>query len=207
MISGLILSSYEWPWVFYFFGLISVVWFIIFVSFATYCAFKKNKIWRSKNWRKKSQSARQQTILCYSDPGSHPFISKEEREYLQAEIGQLKRNDDLPPTPWFAILTSVPMIALVFAQVRTATRVRARNAATNNNKILFAHEREYMTSWTETMANIQIIFRFPDWTRLGLLHYGNFTCLFSLAAITIWHWRRKIVFHAMLMAFSAHPRA
>lgn len=56
--------------------------------------------------------------MCYDDPASHPFISKEEREFLQVEIGQLKRNDDLPPTPWFKILTSIPMIALVFAQVR-----------------------------------------------------------------------------------------
>lgn len=58
-----------------------------------------------------------QTFICYSDPNSHPFISKGEREFLETEIGQLKRNEDLPPTPWIAILTSVPMIALVFAQV------------------------------------------------------------------------------------------
>lgn len=57
-------------------------------------------------------------MICYSNPGSHPFISKGERDYLQTELGQLKRNDNLPPTPWVSILTSVPMIALVFAQVK-----------------------------------------------------------------------------------------
>lgn len=58
-----------------------------------------------------------QTLICYSDPDSHPFISDGERDYLQKELGQLKRNRDLPPTPWLAIFTSAPMIALVFAQV------------------------------------------------------------------------------------------
>lgn len=86
-LSGLILDSYSWPWVFYFFGGISIVWFIIF------------------------------TIICYSNPGSHPFISKEERQYLESELGQLKRTKNLPPTPWISILTSVPMIALVCAQI------------------------------------------------------------------------------------------
>lgn len=32
-------------------------------------------------------------------------------------MGQLKRNADLPATPWIAILTSVPMMALVCAQI------------------------------------------------------------------------------------------
>lgn len=36
---------------------------------------------------------------------------------MQRELGELKRRTDLPPTPWRAILTSVPMIALIFAQI------------------------------------------------------------------------------------------
>ncbi|XP_055294957.1 sialin-like [Sitodiplosis mosellana] len=87
LLSGLILNSYSWPVVFYVFGIASVVWFLIF------------------------------TVLCYSNPGSHPFISTEEREYLETELGQLKRHKHLPPTPWISILTSVPMIALVCAQI------------------------------------------------------------------------------------------
>lgn len=65
-------------------------------------------------------------MICYSNPGSHPFISKEEREYLQTELGQLKRNDNLPPTPWISILTSVPMIALVCAQVTETTETNTK---------------------------------------------------------------------------------
>lgn len=87
LLSGILLHYYSWPSVFYVFGVVSIVWFLIF------------------------------TVICYSNPGSHPFISKEEREYLQTELGQLKRNDNLPPTPWVSILTSVPMIALVCAQI------------------------------------------------------------------------------------------
>lgn len=56
-------------------------------------------------------------LLCYSDPESHPFISDKEKEFLQKELGQLKRDKNTPPTPWLAILTSVPMMALVCAQV------------------------------------------------------------------------------------------
>lgn len=32
-------------------------------------------------------------------------------------MGQLSRNKNLPPTPWRAILTSVPMLALISAQI------------------------------------------------------------------------------------------
>lgn len=37
---------------------------------------------------------------------------------MKAEMGQLKRNDDLPATPWKSILTSMPVIAYVIAQVK-----------------------------------------------------------------------------------------
>lgn len=57
------------------------------------------------------------TVICYSNPGSHPFISADERQYLESELGQLKRRKNLPPTPWIAILTSIPMMALVCAQI------------------------------------------------------------------------------------------
>ncbi|XP_031628445.1 putative inorganic phosphate cotransporter [Contarinia nasturtii] len=87
LLSGMILSSYSWPWVFYVFGVISIIWFLIFVC------------------------------ICYSNPDCHPFITKEERDYLESELGQLKRHKHLPATPWTSILTSVPMIALVCAQI------------------------------------------------------------------------------------------
>lgn len=58
-----------------------------------------------------------QTLTCYNDPDSHPFVTEKELDYLKKEMGQTKRNDDLPPTPWMAILTSVPVFALICAQV------------------------------------------------------------------------------------------
>lgn len=72
------------------------------------------------------------------------------------------------------------MIALVFAQVRIVERLRDQNHTIKNNKLLF-NEKKYisMTSLSETMANIWNIFRFSDWTRLGLLHYGKFSVSFS----------------------------
>ncbi|XP_055916913.1 putative inorganic phosphate cotransporter isoform X2 [Eupeodes corollae] len=86
-ISGLLLDAYEWDYTFYFFGLMGVIWFLIF------------------------------TVLCYSDPGSHPFIKQSEKEYLIREMGSIDRKTDLPPTPWRKILTNAPMIALIFAQI------------------------------------------------------------------------------------------
>lgn len=59
-----------------------------------------------------------QTLTCYDDPASHPYISNEEREYLKTEIGQLKRSDDLPPTPWTRILTNGPIWAFIIVQVK-----------------------------------------------------------------------------------------
>ncbi|KAH8250691.1 hypothetical protein KR038_008041 [Drosophila bunnanda] len=87
LLSGVFLDAYDWPFVFYFFGGLGVIWFAIFV------------------------------FLCYSDPTSHPFIKPSEREYLMKEIGTISRNEDLPPTPWKAILTNLPMFALVSAQI------------------------------------------------------------------------------------------
>lgn len=58
-----------------------------------------------------------QCFICYNNPDSHPFITEREKNYLSRELGELKRRDDLPSTPWKAMLTSPPMIALIAAQV------------------------------------------------------------------------------------------
>jgi len=50
-----------WPNVFYLFGVISIIWFILWCMF------------------------------IYNDPNSHPFISDEERAYLKKSIGRLER--------------------------------------------------------------------------------------------------------------------
>lgn len=87
-LSGFLIDYYQtWESVFYFFGIIAILWFIIFV------------------------------LICYKDPESHPFIKESEKDYLRKEMGTLGRDKNLPPTPWKAILTSVPMMALVCAQI------------------------------------------------------------------------------------------
>lgn len=58
-----------------------------------------------------------QWLICYNNPESHPFITEREKNFLKRELGELKRRDDLPPTPWRAMLTSPPMLALISAQV------------------------------------------------------------------------------------------
>lgn len=65
-----------------------------------------------------------QTLICYKDPESHPFISEQERNYLRSEIGQLKRQTDLPSTPWKSILTSAPVLAYAIAQVIQCNAIR-----------------------------------------------------------------------------------
>lgn len=57
-------------------------------------------------------------VLCTSNPMNHPFITEKEKEYLKKEIGQLERSKKQAPTPWKAILTSGPVIALVLIEVR-----------------------------------------------------------------------------------------
>lgn len=88
-----------------------------------------------------------QVLICYSDPESHPFISDKEKAYLQKSLGQLERDPNMPATPWRAILTSVPMIALVCAQV--------------NNDCF------------ELCCYNAILYSGLDRARLGLLHHGH----------------------------------
>uniref|UniRef100_A0A1B0FK41 Major facilitator superfamily (MFS) profile domain-containing protein n=1 Tax=Glossina morsitans morsitans TaxID=37546 RepID=A0A1B0FK41_GLOMM len=85
--AGLLLDSFEWPWVFYIFGIIGAVWCLTF------------------------------TFLCYSDPVTHPFIKPAEREYLVERIGGNIERTDLPPVPWAAIFTSSKIYALLSAQI------------------------------------------------------------------------------------------
>ncbi|KAL3272432.1 hypothetical protein HHI36_013913 [Cryptolaemus montrouzieri] len=85
-ISGaLIHSTRTWASVFYFFGCMGCLWTLL--------------------W----------TLLCYSDPESHPFISTEEKDYLKKQMAGISK--DNRKIPWTAILTSVPIWALVAAQI------------------------------------------------------------------------------------------
>lgn len=51
-----------WPNVFYIFGFVGIVWYVI------WC------------------------LLCYNDPSSHPFITDAERDYLAQTLGQTERS-------------------------------------------------------------------------------------------------------------------
>lgn len=133
-------------------------------------------------------------MICYSNPGSHPFISKEEREYLQTELGQLKRNNDLPATPWFSILTSIPMIALVCAQVNKIHKIKNNQMQSQNVTHRFVgsisgDRRFYFFPCSKLNINIVfisdwfLIWISSDWSRLGLLYYGQrFTQIYERSA-------------------------
>lgn len=87
-LSGIIIQYIPggWPNVFYIYGAAGLIWFVM------WC------------------------LLCYNDPNSHPFISDEEKTYLQTSIGQVEQNKELE-TPWKAILTSAPVWGLIIAEV------------------------------------------------------------------------------------------
>ncbi len=57
-----------------------------------------------------------QGIFCSKDPESNRFITESEKTYLQKEIGMLHRDIDLPIAPYRAILTSVPVWAIIISQ-------------------------------------------------------------------------------------------
>ncbi|XP_026317478.1 putative inorganic phosphate cotransporter isoform X2 [Hyposmocoma kahamanoa] len=55
-------------------------------------------------------------LLCYNDPESHPFISDKEKKYLEEALGT-HRSSQPSAIPWKAIFMSVPLWALVCAQI------------------------------------------------------------------------------------------
>lgn len=86
IVSGaLIQATNDWSSVFYLFGGIGVLWFLLFC------------------------------LICYSSPEQHPFISDEEKSYLKKELDNVSQ--EKLPIPWQAILTSIPLWALVCAQI------------------------------------------------------------------------------------------
>ncbi|KAL6443630.1 hypothetical protein ACFW04_001629 [Cataglyphis niger] len=58
LLSGLILHSYSWPAVFYVFGGIGLLWFLVWV------------------------------LICYNNPYEHPFISEREKKYLHERMNE-----------------------------------------------------------------------------------------------------------------------
>ena len=53
-------------------------------------------------------------LLCYSTPSDHPFISDKELKHLAETI---KPHQKIAPVPWRAILTSLPVWAIIVGQI------------------------------------------------------------------------------------------
>ncbi|XP_076175055.1 putative inorganic phosphate cotransporter isoform X2 [Ptiloglossa arizonensis] len=87
-LSGIILhySEIGWQAVFYVFGSIGVVWFLIWL------------------------------VTCYNNPDTHPYISEREKNFLRERM-HTHTHKKPPSAPWRHILTSVPVWALITAQI------------------------------------------------------------------------------------------
>ncbi|XP_072931562.1 putative inorganic phosphate cotransporter [Epargyreus clarus] len=87
--SGLIMHEGSWENVFYMFGGGGLVWFIF------WC------------------------LLCYSTPNTHPYISDEEKKFLNANVDSLMstKKQEMDPVPWKALLRSVPLWSLIIAGI------------------------------------------------------------------------------------------
>ncbi|XP_046627286.1 putative inorganic phosphate cotransporter isoform X1 [Neodiprion virginianus] len=79
-------SPIGWPSVFYLFGAIGVLWFLVFV------------------------------LVCFNTPDEHPYISDKEKNFLTDSTNE-HTHKKIPPPPWRHILKSVPLWALVAAQI------------------------------------------------------------------------------------------
>ncbi|XP_015436491.1 PREDICTED: putative inorganic phosphate cotransporter isoform X1 [Dufourea novaeangliae] len=87
-LSGIILhySPMGWPAVFYVFGSVGVLWFLIWL------------------------------VTCYNNPDTHPFISDKEKNFLRERM-QAHTHKKPPSVPWRHLLKSVPLWALITAQI------------------------------------------------------------------------------------------
>nr|XP_042909060.1 sialin isoform X2 [Parasteatoda tepidariorum] len=56
------------------------------------------------------------SFLVTETPHTHPWISKEELKHITSDQ-KIELKDDLPPIPWFKIMTSVPFWALIITQI------------------------------------------------------------------------------------------
>ncbi|CAG9786236.1 unnamed protein product [Diatraea saccharalis] len=88
-VSGLILHEGSWEDVFYLFGACGLVWFAL--------------------W----------TVLCFSTPNTHPYISDSEKKFLNENVDSLQgtKQAKMDPIPWKALLRSVPLWALIIAGI------------------------------------------------------------------------------------------
>ncbi|XP_075973406.1 putative inorganic phosphate cotransporter [Anticarsia gemmatalis] len=87
--SGLIMHNGHWENVFYMFGGLGLTWFVL--------------------W----------SLLCYSTPNTHPYISDSEKKFLNQNVDALIHTKEkaLDPIPWKALLRSVPLWSLIIAGI------------------------------------------------------------------------------------------
>lgn len=112
---GILLERYAWPVAFYALGTAGSVFSILLVC--VICIVDIRRTFKFHLFFFLPRSV--QLLLGSSEPRTHPFISDNEREYLEREIDNLERNRKTPlDTPWKSILTSTPVLALIVSGVR-----------------------------------------------------------------------------------------
>lgn len=100
----------RWDVVFYGSGIVTAIWCILFVNLK-FKSLDKHVLIRALFIP--------QAFLCYEHPQKHPFIGDSEKQFLNnktAEYLEAKRSN-LPPTPWRAILTNIPVLTLIVSAV------------------------------------------------------------------------------------------
>lgn len=84
-VSGILVKWYGWPTVFYFFGVLGILW-----SFLWF-------------------------LMVTDSPSDHPKISKNELKYIESSLNGESTNNNNASVPWKDILTSGPVWAIVAA--------------------------------------------------------------------------------------------
>ncbi|XP_004925371.1 putative inorganic phosphate cotransporter [Bombyx mori] len=86
MTSGMLsASSWGWPSVFYVAGVTCLIWSLLWL------------------------------VLGASTPGTSKWISKEERKYIESNVGSDELGHSKMPTPWSSIFSSLPFYAILLA--------------------------------------------------------------------------------------------
>ncbi|XP_051157949.1 putative inorganic phosphate cotransporter isoform X5 [Leptopilina boulardi] len=135
-LSGLILhySTMGWPAVFYVFGAIGILWFLIWI------------------------------FICYNNPSEHPFISEGELKYLQDRLSAHTHKKP-PPVPWKHLLTSVPVWALIAAQI--------------------GHDWGFFTMVTDLPKYMSDVMKYPIKSN-GYLSSLPYLCMWFCSIVTSW---------------------
>ncbi|XP_067135474.1 vesicular glutamate transporter 2-like [Centruroides vittatus] len=85
-LSGMLINNLGWASSFYFYGLLGILWYIVWLA------------------------------VVFERPSKHPTISAEERIYIEHSLGNVAQSSPtLKTTPWKAILTSLPVYAIIVA--------------------------------------------------------------------------------------------